>query len=126
MKETNVTIIDLCLDGFDWILQVSSANQINQLLIWLLLRKNAENCPDTFTWSAFQISWFQVSDEEEMVEGIHGGIEDMKKQMEDLCRELNLPQIDKGHLKQGSIALVCFHKRTSSVPCLCDKNDALF
>lgn len=41
-----------------------------------------------------------------MVEGIQGGIEEMNKQVEDLCRELHLPPIVRTHMKPGSLALV--------------------
>ncbi|MCP9264100.1 hypothetical protein DINM_022098 [Dirofilaria immitis] len=46
-----------------------------------------------------------IADEEEMVEGIQGGIEEMNKQVEDLCKELHLPLIGRTHMKPGSLAL---------------------
>uniref|UniRef100_A0A0R3S3B8 Protein regulator of cytokinesis 1 n=1 Tax=Elaeophora elaphi TaxID=1147741 RepID=A0A0R3S3B8_9BILA len=46
-----------------------------------------------------------VVDEEEMVEGIQGGIEEMNKQVEDLCKELHLPLTGRTHMKPGSLAL---------------------
>ncbi|EJW75564.1 hypothetical protein WUBG_13529, partial [Wuchereria bancrofti] len=46
-----------------------------------------------------------VVDEEEMVEGIQGGIEEMSRQVEDLCKELHLQPIGRTHIKPGSLAL---------------------
>lgn len=43
-----------------------------------------------------------------MVEGIQEGIEEMNKQVEDLCKELHLPLIGRTHMKPGSLALVNF------------------
>ncbi|VDO30152.1 unnamed protein product [Brugia timori] len=46
-----------------------------------------------------------VVDEEEMVEGIQEGIEEMSRQVEDLYKELHLQPIGRTHIKPGSLAL---------------------
>ncbi|CAG9540962.1 unnamed protein product [Cercopithifilaria johnstoni] len=65
-----------------------------------------------------------VADEEEMVEGIQEGIEEMNKQIEDLCKELHLPLIVRTHMKPGSLALYrALHQDAGRLQSL--KNDRL-